>query len=122
MMRTANAAPSQSTHGTSHEAVGATVAQRPESLVVVQRDWNGWKKAMAPLTAIRGVHWRQPLGAPRPMIHAYVDCDALVSGDVPHDCGSGAAHQLLVCILKCHTCAAIFDQLAAQADAASATA
>jgi hypothetical protein len=120
MMHTAVAAPSQSTAGTSHAAVSATVAQRPDILVVVQRDWNGWKKAMAPLTALEGVHWHQPAGAPRPLIHAYVNCDAIVSGDVPHDCVEHTSHRLLVCVIKCHTAPSVFDQLVARANAAAA--
>ena len=120
MMRTAIAAPSQIALGTSHSAVSTPVAQRPDVLVVVQRDWNGWRKAMAPVTALQGVHWRQPAGAPRPLIHAYVTCDALVSGDVPHECaGGGTPHRLLVCVLKCHTAASVFESLVAKADGAA---
>jgi hypothetical protein len=114
------AAPSQSTAGTSHTAVSATVAQRPDILVVVQREWNGWKKAMAPLAALESVHWHRPQGAPRPMIHAYVNCDAIVSGDVPHECVERTSHRLLVCVIKCHTAPSVFDQLVARANAAAA--
>jgi hypothetical protein len=119
MMHTAIAAPSQAALGTSRSAVSATVAQRPDALVVVQRDWNGWKKAMAPVSALEGVHWRQPQGAPRQLIHAYVNCAALVSGDVPHECADGAPHRLLVCVLKRHTPSAVFEELAARANASA---
>ncbi len=84
----------------------------PDLLVVVQREWNGWQKAMTPLSALEDIHWRQPAGAPRPLIHAYVACEALVSGDVPHDCaGAGPGHRLLVCVFKCHTPAEAFQRL-----------
>ena len=94
-----------------------TAHSAPELLIVVQRDWTGWQKAMAPLAALEDIHWRQPAGAPRPLIHAYVACDALVSGDVPHDCGPGEAHRLLVCVLKRHTAAIVFQRLVDRAGA-----
>ena len=122
MMQTAIAVPSQNAPGTSPTAVSATVAQRPDILVVVQRDWNGWRKAMAPLSMLEGVHWRQPQGAPRPLVHAYVHCNTFVSGDVAHECTEGIAHRLLVCVLKCHTAPSVYDQLVAQANATAAQA
>jgi hypothetical protein len=85
--------------------------------VVVQRDWSGWRKAMAPMTALESVHWRQPAGAPRPLIHAYVSCRDLISGDVPHECGEQAAHRLLVCILRQHTAPSVFQALVERANA-----
>jgi hypothetical protein len=116
MMRTAIAAPSL-THGTSPSAVTATLAQRPDTLVVVQRDWNGWRKAMTPLSSLESVHWLRPPGAPRPLIHAYVNCDAFVSGDVPHECMDGSPHRLLVCVLKKHTAPSVYDALVEKANA-----
>ena len=88
----------------------------PDLLVVVQSEWNGWQKAMAPLSALEEVHWHQPAGAPRPLIHAYTTCHALVSGSVPHDCaGAGQPHRLLVCVLKSHTAPVAFQHLVARA-------
>ncbi len=99
----------------------ARVGAAPALLVVVQRDWNGWRKAMTPMTALEDVHWHQPAGAPRPLIHAYVSCRDLVSGDVPHDCcGDHAfAHRLLVCVLRQHTAPSVFERLVARANAAT---
>ena len=98
--------------------VEALVPAAPDLQVVVQRDWNGWQKAMTPLSALEDIPWRQPAGAPRPLIHAYVACGALVSGDVPHDCaGAGPDHRLLVCVLKCHTPALAFERLVERAAA-----
>ncbi len=120
MMRTAIAAPSQVTLGTSPLAVPAPVAaQRPETLVVVQRDWNGWRKAMTPLSMLEDIHWHQPKGAPRPLIHAFVQCDAFVSGNLPHECHEAAGpHRLLVCVLKSHTAPTVFAGLVDRANRA----
>jgi hypothetical protein len=110
---------------TTYSASGAadTDTSTANALVVVQRDWNGWKKAMAPASALQDVHWRQPAGAPRPMLHAYVSCAALISGMVPHECSEDAApHRLLVCVLKCHTVPSVYDQLARLADEHAQTA
>jgi hypothetical protein len=121
MLTAASAAsPSQSALGAAESAaVSTTAAQQPAALVVVQRDWNGWRKAMAPLAALEGVHWHQPPGAPRPLIHAYVTCDALVSGDGPHECVDGSTpHRLLVCLLKCHIAPLVYEVLSARANTA----
>jgi len=88
------------------------------TLVVVQRDWNGWRKAMTPMAALQDVHWHQPPGAPRPLIHAYVSCTELTSGDVPHDCSGRGAHRLLVCVLRQHTAPSVFCTLVERANAA----
>jgi len=87
------------------------------TLVVVQRDWNGWRKAMTPMAALQDVHWHQPPGAPRPLIHAYVSCRELTSGDVPHDCTGRGAHRLLVCVLRQHTAPSVFCALVERANA-----
>jgi hypothetical protein len=100
-------------------AAGATTVQAASvgALVVVQRDWNGWRKAMTPAAALEQLHWRQPAGAPRPLLHAYVSCTALISGDVPHECtGAGTPHRLLVCVLKCHTAPSVYEELALRAN------
>ncbi|MGE3957677.1 MAG: hypothetical protein AB7H96_13230 [Vicinamibacterales bacterium] len=97
---------------------GSVVEPGP-MLVVVQRDWNGWRKALVPVPALEDVHWRQPAGAPRPLVHAYVSCDSLLSGEVPHECAGGGSHRLLVCVLRQHTVPVVFDQLVQQADEAA---
>jgi hypothetical protein len=86
-------------------------------LVVVQGEWNGWRTAVARLVDLEQVHWLQPKGAPRRLIHAYVPCTKLQSGDVAHECHERSApHRLLVCILKCHTAHSIFEALSRAAD------
>ena len=86
------------------------------SEVVVQRDWNGWHTASARLGDLEQVHWRQPAGAARPLIHAFVTCSNLLRGDVPHDCtGTAPPHRLLICVLKSHTAPMMFDELVRRA-------
>jgi len=96
-----------------------TPAMSAAALVVVQRDWNGWRKAMTPMAALQDVHWHQPAGAPRPLIHAYVSCRELTSGDVPHDCAGRAPHRLLICVLRQHTAPSVFCALVERANAAA---
>jgi hypothetical protein len=61
---------------------------------------------------LEDIHWFQPKGALRPLIHAYVRCTTLLSGDIPHDCPSTATpHRLHVCILKRHTADSVFELL-----------
>ena len=86
--------------------------------VVVQRDRKDWRTAMVRALDLQEIHWFQPTGAPRPLIHAVVQCTKLLSGELPHECDqSSAPHHLLVCLLKCHTAPAVFEELASLADA-----
>ena len=82
-----------------------------ERLVRVHTTWDGWQSAEVPIDALAEVHWRQPAGAPHPLIHAYLDCRSAVSAGLPHDCPDGTLHRLLVCIIKRHATASIFDAL-----------
>jgi hypothetical protein len=82
------------------------------TLVVVQPEWNGWRTAVARMVDLEDIHWFQPKGAIRPLIHAYVRCTTLLSGDIPHECSStGIPHRLHVCILKRHTSTWVFEML-----------
>jgi hypothetical protein len=84
--------------------------------VVIQRDWRSWRTATVQMMDVEGVHWLQPKGAPRPLLHAYVCCTAIRSGDVPHDCqATPAPHRLLVCVLRRHVQADVFATLARSA-------
>ena len=97
--------------------ISPATAASASTLVVVQRDWSGWRKAMTPMAALENVHWHQPAGAPRPIIHAYVSCRDLTSGDIAHDCADQAAHRLLVCVLRQHTAPSVFGALVERANA-----
>ena len=82
------------------------------TMVVVQREWNGWRTASARLSDLQSIHWLQPNGAPRPLIHAYIPCTKLQTGEIPHDCDvKSVPHRLLVCVLKCHTAPVVFAVL-----------
>lgn len=96
----------------------AAVTDAGPMLVVVQRDWNGWRKALAPLATLDEVHWRQPPGAPRPLVHAYVSCRSLLSGDLEHGCCGQSAHRLLVCVLRKHAVPSLYEALVRRAEQA----
>lgn len=91
--------------------------------IVVQKDWNGWRTATVRLADLENVHWFQPSGAPRPLIHAYVRCTSLESGDLTHECDSTSGpHHLLVCVLKSHICPAVCEELSLRASNADGSA
>ena len=88
-----------------------------ELLIRVQSEWNGWRTAEVRLEDLRDVHWFQPARAPHALAHGYIVCSNIVLGDLPHDCDRGSApHRLLVCILKSHTIASVYAELARRAD------
>jgi hypothetical protein len=94
-----------------------------DTLIPVHRDWNGWQAAEVRLGDLREIHWLQPQGAPRPLVHAYVSCTSLMNGTIPHDCGAAnTPHQLLVCVLKKHIFPSVHRELARRADAQGARA
>jgi hypothetical protein len=81
-------------------------------LVQVRVAWNAWQTAEVHVADLTDIHWRQPTGAPRPLVHAYVDCTKVVSGEIPHACVDHAtAHRLLVCVLKRSSAQSAYDQL-----------
>jgi hypothetical protein len=90
-----------------------------EALVTVQREWSGWRTAFVRVRDLQDIHWFQPIGAPRSLIHAYVRCADVVEGDLPHDCASTPPpHRLLVCVLKSHTTGVVYAEIAQCADKA----
>lgn len=91
------------------------------ALVVVQRAWSEWRTALVRVSDLEDVHWFRPAGAVRPLIHAYVWCDKVVSGRLSHDCSTPATrHRVLVCLLKSHTTGNVFAELARRANTATA--
>jgi hypothetical protein len=91
----------------------------PTALVVVQRAWSEWRTALVRVSDLEEVHWFRPAGAVRPLIHAYVMCDRVVSGRLSHDCTKSACpHRVLVCLLKSHTTGSVFEELARRANSA----
>ena len=88
-----------------------------EMVIRVQSEWNGWRNAEVRLGDLRDVHWFQPTRAPRALVHGYILCSSIMIGDIPHDCDRRSApHRLLICILKSHTIATVYAELARRAD------
>ena len=80
-------------------------------LVPVRCAWNAWQTAEVRLADLQSIHWFQPPGAPRPLMHAYVECTK-THGQIAHDCRTTAApHRLLVCVLKRHVAPPTYDEL-----------
>ena len=85
----------------------------PDHLIAVQTLWNGWRTALVRVGDLENLHWFQPVGAPRALLHGELPCTALRSGSVPHQCDpSTRPHRLNVCVIKSHVTAAIFEALA----------
>jgi hypothetical protein len=94
------------------------MAARDERLIEVRGAWNAWRTAEVRIGSLLDVHWFQPAGAPRPMVHAYTFCSDIVTGDIPHDCGSTpGSHRLLVCVLKRSASPELYVDLVRRADA-----
>jgi hypothetical protein len=92
------------------------MAPYDDLLLCVHAAWNGCPSAHVRLANIRDLHWRRPPGAPRPLLHAYIACPDVVSGSIPHACDQETGpHRMLVCILKRHTMAGVYDLLASRA-------
>jgi hypothetical protein len=86
-------------------------------LISVNGDWQDWRSAMVRLADLWDVHWREPVGASHPLVHGYICCTNIVSGEVPHDCPRGSGpHRLIVCVLKSRTLPAVYAGLARRAD------
>ena len=81
--------------------------------VSVQLEWNGWQSADVRVDDLENVHWWQPPGAPRALLHAYVMSEKLNTGECvgstnPND---SLQQRLLVCVLKSHTPPATYSAL-----------
>ncbi|HLK23021.1 MAG TPA: hypothetical protein VKT30_00025 [Caulobacteraceae bacterium] len=65
---------------------------------------------------VSGLHWSDVSGgvqapAPRPFLHGYVMCDAMVQGSIAHSCAHGPGpHSIKVCITRKYN-EKIFDEL-----------
>jgi hypothetical protein len=87
-----------------------------ETLVRVHREWRDWQSAEVRLTDLHDIHWLQPRGAPRSLVHAHVWCTNFISGNIPHDCGSSLRpHRLLVCVLKSHVVRRVYSTISRRA-------
>ncbi|MCA1562671.1 MAG: hypothetical protein LC804_21195 [Acidobacteria bacterium] len=85
-------------------------------LVCVQREWDGWQTAEVRLGKLQSIHWFQPHRAPRPLLHGYVSCASITTGQIPHNCErTGGPHRLLVCVLKRHNAPSVYAEIARRA-------
>ena len=69
---------------------------------------------MVSIDELENVHWHQPVGAPRPIMHAYVRASR-VPRQLLQDAELSSPPELIrVCILKCRTMAKAYDALLAR--------
>jgi hypothetical protein len=93
--------------------------QTDDFLIPVQCGWNAWQTAEVRVGDLEDLHWLHPPRAPRPLLHAYVSCDKVVNGVLPHNCrAADRPHRLLVCVIKRHTAPNVYSALATRAHAA----
>ena len=86
-------------------------------LVAVQPALNGRHCGFVRVSALESIHRFRPDGAPVPLVHAYVLCNTVTNGDLPHDCElTPGPHRLLVCILRCHNTARAYAEVAARVE------
>jgi hypothetical protein len=87
-----------------------------EISISVTASWKDWRSARVRLIDLQDVHWHQPIGAPHPLVHAYVACTDIAGGEFSHGCAATAMpHQLRVCVLKSHNIPAVYAVLVRQA-------
>src|SRR5688572_11568861 len=85
--------------------------------IFVRREWDGWRTAEVRLGDLQNIHWFQPRGAPRALVHGYISCASITAGSIPHNCElSGRPHRLLVCVLKRHSPPSVYAEIARRAD------
>jgi hypothetical protein len=87
------------------------------TLIFVQREWDGWRTAEVRLGDLEHIHWFQPSEAPCALVHGYIWCASITAGNIPHICEPSAGpHRLLVCVLKRHSLPSVYAELARRAD------
>ena len=85
--------------------------------VIVRRQWNDWQKASYAVGHLRDIRWMSISGgvrtlAPQPFLHALVQCDAMLEGEVAHSGVHGPCpHTIRVCIVKKDNDPAVFSLL-----------
>jgi hypothetical protein len=89
-----------------HRREGTFKMEIEDPVVGERRQWNDYRTATYHLSDIGDVHWSQVSGgvrasAPRPFLHGYVQCDAMIEGELAHSCQHGRGpHTVKVCIVK----------------------
>ena len=93
------------------------MAPYDDMLISLHADWKHYESATTRFADLHDVHWHQPPGAPHAMVHGYVVCTDIATGDIPHECDRATApHRLRVCVLKKHAIPAVYAELAQVAD------
>lgn len=88
-----------------------------KTIVTVRRQWNDWRQARVDINALLGFHWDEYSGgvharSPRPFLHAYMSCDAIIDGELAHSCMHGdGPHRIKVCIVKKDNGKKLFERL-----------
>jgi hypothetical protein len=89
------------------EREAAAIAAEPGLVVWVRRQFNNRRRRAAyRMSDLSGLHWSSRSGgkqrrANRQYLHAYVWCDAKITGAVAHSCRHGPPpHRIKVCITK----------------------
>lgn len=89
-----------------HRADWRCRAMAPDTLITVRRHWNDYRKAQVRFSDLAGWHRSSYSGgvgtaSPKPMIAAYVYCNAFVSGEVAHSCSHGPGpHRIKVVVVQ----------------------
>lgn len=100
---------------------GSTHLTPDQEPVVVRRQWNDSSLASYHLCDIDGIHWDTVSGGfraptPQPFLHAYVNCQGMIDGQVSHSGSHGSCpHQIKVCIVKKDNDPALFEHLSSMA-------
>jgi hypothetical protein len=77
-----------------------------ETTVTVKRQWNDHRRATFRIDDLDGLHWATVSGgvkavAPQPFVHAYVQCDDKIDGELAHSAAHGPCpHRIKVCLTK----------------------
>jgi hypothetical protein len=85
-----------------------------DAVVQVRRGWNAWRTAEVRLGDLEDVHWHQPAGAPRAIVHAFVASNTIAGNDLRL---TRTRERVLVCVLKSCTPDSVYTELARRADA-----
>jgi hypothetical protein len=84
--------------------------------ISVTADWKDWRSTRVRIADLGDVHWYQPVGAPHPLVHAYIACSEILV-DGTHVCDMAVTpHRVRVCVLKSHNIPSVYSVLARRAD------
>ena len=91
------------------------------STVTVRRRCTDKQRAIYRVEDIAGLHMQEVNGtvAKRLELHGYVWCDALLQGELAHECARGSgAHKIKVCVLRKDNSPAVYQQMVDRIDEA----